>query len=116
MVRAALRMFLEQSTTLKVCGEAADGSEAVAKARELRPSLVLLDLSMPNMNGAEAASIIHSILPDTRIVVFTLYSDFVGRAMARAAGVDLLVEKTEGATGLLKALQPYLADAAIPPA
>lgn len=96
--------------------EAADGTEAVAKARELRPSFVLLDLSMTNMNGAEAASIIRSFLLDSRIVVFTLCSAYVGRAMARAAGVDLLVEKTEGATGLLKALQPYLADAALPPA
>lgn len=53
MVRAALRVFLEGSTRLRVCGEAADGTEAILKAKELRPGLILMDLSMPNMNGAE---------------------------------------------------------------
>lgn len=116
MVRAALRVFLEGSTGLKVCGEAADGMEAVLKAKQLRPGLILMDLSMPNMNGVEAAWLIRKALPDARIVVFTLYSDSFGRMLAAKAGVDLVVPKTEGAAGLMKALHPLLKQHAPPPA
>lgn len=116
LVRAALRVFLEGSTGLKVCGEAADGTEAVLKAKELRPSLILMDLSMPNMNGIEAAWLIRQVLPKTRIVVFTLYSDRIGQMLAAKAGVDLVVPKTEGAAGLMKALHPLLGEHSPPPA
>lgn len=116
MVRAALRVFLEGSTRLRVCGEAADGTEAILKAKELRPGLILMDLSMPNMNGAEAAWLIRKTLPETRIVVFTLYSDSFGQMLAAKAGVDLVVPKTEGAAGLMKALHPLLDEHSPPPA
>lgn len=116
MVRAALRVFLEGSTELKVCGEAADGREAILKAKELRPGLVLMDLSMPNMNGVEAAWVIRQAVPEARIVVFTLYSDSLGKMLAAKAGVDLVVPKTEGASGLMKALHPLLGKHSPPPA
>lgn len=107
-VRFALRMFLENSLRMRVCGEAANGLEAIAIAEEHHPGVVVMDLSMPSMNGVEAASIIKKMTPQSRIIVFTLYSDSVGETMARAAGVDVVVSKTEGATGLLAALRPFL--------
>jgi DNA-binding NarL/FixJ family response regulator len=115
LLRSALRRFLEQNTDIQVCGEAADGAEAIEKAREFRPGLILMDFSMPALNGLEAAWAIRKVMPDTRIVVFTLYSDMVGQAMAKASGVDLVVSKTEGAAGLLRALHPYLAGCSSPP-
>jgi DNA-binding NarL/FixJ family response regulator len=74
-VRRILKMFLETRKDLMVCGEAANGFEAVEKAKILRPDLVLLDLAMPEMNGAEAASVLKKSMPDVPIIVFTMFSD-----------------------------------------
>jgi len=109
-IRATLRMFIEGNTALEVCGEAVDGLEAIQKAKEQRPSLILMDLSMPNMNGVDAACIIRNELPDARIVMFTLYSDALGRSMAKAAGVDVVISKSEGTSALMDALRVLLAD------
>jgi DNA-binding NarL/FixJ family response regulator len=107
-VRSALRSFLERNTELSVCGEAVDGTDAIEKAKELHPGLVLMDLSMPNTNGIEAAWTIKGVMPDVKIVVFTLYTDLLTKSLAMRAGVDLVVPKSEGALGLLKALRPLL--------
>src|SRR5579863_6599434 len=89
-IRSALRIFFEQRTELSVCGEAADGMEAIRKAEELHPGLVIMDLSMPNMNGMQAAWAIRQAMPEARIIVFTLYSDRVSKAVAARSGVDLI--------------------------
>jgi DNA-binding NarL/FixJ family response regulator len=107
-IRGALRAFLERSLGMEVCDSARDGSEAIKKAKEQKPDLVLMDLSMPLMNGLEAATAIRKALPDTRIVVFTLYSDTLGKLLAKAAGVDLVVSKSDGTAGLLHALSSLL--------
>jgi DNA-binding NarL/FixJ family response regulator len=108
-IRFALRDFLEKTTRLQVCGEAADGLEAVIKAKSLSPDLILMDVSMPRMNGIEAASVIRKRKPDVRIVAFTLYPHVVGFSLARASGVDLVVSKTDGAAGLTNALTSFFA-------
>ena len=56
-------MFLQEREDIKVCGEAANGFEAIEKAKMLRPDLALLDLAMPGMNGAEAASVLKKMMP-----------------------------------------------------
>lgn len=104
-IRAALRYFIENYTNMQVC-EAGDGAQAVEQAETQEPDVVIMDLVMPNMNGVEAASVIKSLLPRTRIVVFTLHSDVIGEALAKAIGVDVVVAKSEGAAGLIKVLQP----------
>lgn len=108
-MRAALRFFIENCTCMQVC-EASDGVEAVEQAEVQKPDVAIIDLLMPSMNGLEAASVIRSSLPKVRIVVFTLHSDLVGKALARAIGVDLVVAKSEGASGLIKALQTIWAE------
>lgn len=65
---------------------------------------------MPVMNGFDAASAIRNAVPEARIVLFTLYSDTLGELLAKAAGVDLVVSKSEGSAGLLSALGPLLAE------
>jgi DNA-binding NarL/FixJ family response regulator len=104
-VCGALRHFIETHTALQVC-EARDGAEAVKQAELQHPDVIVMDLVMPNKNGIEAASVIKSLLPHTLIVVFTLHSDVIGEALAKAIGVDVIVSKSEGAAGLIKALQP----------
>ena len=109
-MRAALRGFLALHTDLEICGEAADGFEAIVQAYTRRPDLVLIDLTMPRMNGMEAAAIIKNMLPETRIVLFTLNGDLAIKGSSKTNCVDLIVSKAEGATGLTNAIQTLLAE------
>lgn len=104
-VRRILRHFLQDRRGVKVCGEAATGSEAVEKARLLRPDLILLDLMMPEMNGAEAATVLRELMPNVFIIVFTMYSENLGRALTAAAGVDMVLSKPDGMKALADAVE-----------
>jgi DNA-binding NarL/FixJ family response regulator len=104
-IRKVMRRFLETLPDWKVGGEAGDGAEAIEKAIELRPDLILLDFSMPSMNGVEAASVLKKTLPDVHIVVFTMFDDALGSRLVSAVGVDLIVPKSEGLTGLVNAIE-----------
>ena len=106
-VRAGVRTLLEQAE-LSVCGEAYDGAEAIQKAIEQKPMVIVMDLSMPNLNGAAAASIIRSLVPNTRIVMFTMFADSFGQSMAKHLGVDIVISKTDGSTALIDAIRKCL--------
>jgi DNA-binding NarL/FixJ family response regulator len=108
-VRRILRHFLQDRRGVKVCGEAANGLEAVEKARVLRPDLVLLDLAMPEMNGVEAASVLKKMMPKVFIIVFTMYSENIGRSLTAAAGVDLVLSKPDGMKALADAVESLVA-------
>jgi|GraSoi_2013_40cm_1033754.scaffolds.fasta_scaffold01204_5 DNA-binding NarL/FixJ family response regulator len=89
-----VRTFLQRDVTFKICGEAGSGLEAIKKAEQLRPDLILLDLKMPGMNGIEAATVLKRVLPKTQIVLFSAYTESLGgTTLATAAGVDLVVQK-----------------------
>src|SRR5277367_3783276 len=79
MVRDTIKVFLALRGDPEVCGEASDGPEAVEKAGEFKPDLILLDLSMPNMNGAEAAPDLIMRMPDSPIILFTMFSENIGQ-------------------------------------
>lgn len=103
-VRSALRDFLERVASINVCGEAAGGTEAIEKAKRLHPGLIVMDVVMPDMNGIEAASVIRQNGSQAHIIVFTLYADMVGPTIAKAAGIDEVVSKAEGAAALMDAI------------
>jgi DNA-binding NarL/FixJ family response regulator len=105
MLRKAVRRFFEALPDWTVGGEAGDGAEAVQKAAELKPDLILLDFSMPNMNGIEAAPVLKKLLPDVHIIVFSMFDDALSSSLISAVGVDLVVPKAEGVRGLEKAVQ-----------
>jgi two-component system, NarL family, response regulator NreC len=107
-LRNAMRDFFETLPDWTVGGEAKDGTDAVQKALALKPELIILDCSMPNMNGLEAASVIKKMLPNVYIIVFTLFDDALGARLSSAAGVDLIIPKADGLTGLVKALQKFV--------
>ena len=103
-VRHILRRFLQARRGVKVCGEAANGFEAVEEAKRLRPDLVLLDLAMPEMNGVEAASVLKKTMPHVFIIVFTMFSENMGTKLASAVGVDLVLSKPDGMRALAEAV------------
>ena len=100
-VRDAIRFLLRSQPELAICGEAQDGVGAIEKAQKLRPDLILLDLAMPNLNGAIAASILKRTLPGTPIILFTMYEQAVD-ALASAIGVDIVLSKPDGLDHLLE--------------
>jgi len=75
IVREGLRTLLGQQPDLEVVGEAADGRDAVAQARLLRPDVVVMDIAMPELNGVEATRLILAELPQARIVALSMYAD-----------------------------------------
>jgi DNA-binding NarL/FixJ family response regulator len=108
IVRQTLKRYLSTRQDVVVCGEAANGREAVNRAAALKPDLVLLDLAMPELNGAEVASVLKSMLPDTRIILFTMYRENVGKYLSAAVGIDLVLAKPDGVTKLAAAIDTAL--------
>jgi DNA-binding NarL/FixJ family response regulator len=106
-VRDIIRIFLERDG-FEVCGEAADGVEAIELAKKLRPDLIILDLAMPRMNGVEAASILTKTMPDVPLVMLTLYQNLLGPSLASAIGVKAVVDKTDGMDKLVACVHSLL--------
>src|SRR6476469_7694919 len=86
-VRRAICEAFTREPDLPGCGEAQDGQDAVEKAERLRPDLIVLDLSMPVMNGLEAGRALTARMPSIPIILFTLYVDQFVEQAARAAGI-----------------------------
>jgi DNA-binding NarL/FixJ family response regulator len=93
--------------SMEVCGEAENGKQAIEKVKELKPDLVLLDISMPVMNGVQAAYQIRQIAPSTKIVFFTLHDSPETMATARLF-VDGFVPKSAAGTRLIPELKRLL--------
>ncbi len=90
-MRRTIRQVVEDSTDLQVCGEGTDGQDAVRQAEKLQPDLVILDLTMPKMNGLQVARAIKQLLPKVRLVLFSLEENqLVGNA-AKAVGGMMVV-------------------------
>jgi DNA-binding NarL/FixJ family response regulator len=113
-MRSIIKFLLQQRPELEVYSEAADGLDAVTKASAIKPDLVLLDLAMPKMNGAEAASILKKLMPDVPIVLFTMYSENIGQYLKSATGVDAILTKPDGMTRLVDAIKTVLAGSSLP--
>ena len=107
-IRAAIRTRFASCSALMVCGEAVDGIDAIEKARTLKPDLILLDISMPRMNGVEAASILKGLLPDVRIVAFTMYAHTLENSLAAAVGIDVVLSKPEGINQVVDCVRALL--------
>jgi DNA-binding NarL/FixJ family response regulator len=107
-MRAALRLLFVMRPHWEICGEATDGREAVAKATELQPDMIVLDFKMPLSDGLQAASEISKTMPAIPIVMYTLYSNDGLEAAARLAGVRRVVSKDDDVRNLLTAIDAEL--------
>jgi DNA-binding NarL/FixJ family response regulator len=97
-VLRGVRAMLESHPGWEVCGDAVNGREAVGKAVELKPDLIVLDFAMPEMNGLKAAEEISKLLPGVKIVLHTVYGSAVGLE-AKKHGICRVVQKAK--TGAL---------------
>ena len=105
-VRLTVRLLLEQRYKELVVREAVDGTDAIEKAKKLKPDLILLDLAMPQLNGAEAAAILKNDLPETPVILFT-YTDLTADSLCAAIGIDF-ISKIDGLPKLLERVDALL--------
>lgn len=103
-VRRRISQLLEFHDGWEVCAEVENGKQAVLKATELKPDVIVLDLAMPVMNGVEAADEIAKILPSVPIVLYTMYALPVIELKAKKVGVRQVIAKPDAA-GLLRAVE-----------
>jgi two-component system, NarL family, response regulator NreC len=105
VLRAGLRMLLGAEIDMEVVGEAADGIETLARVQECNPEVILLDISMPNLNGLEIIHQIQEHLPNCRILILTMHDDEAYLREALTAGVAGYVLKQAADTELLSAIR-----------
>jgi DNA-binding NarL/FixJ family response regulator len=94
-IRKVVRCFLESRTEFRVCGEAVNGLDAIEKALALNPDMILLDFSMPMMNGIETAYLLKIMLPKVPVILFTALDSAAMESDAMAAGIRAIVPKTD---------------------
>jgi len=107
-MRGALKTFVALNPEWTVCGEAEDVHEAIAKATELRPDLIIMDYRMHQSDGLVAADGIFRALPGVPIVMFTLYKTDELEHAANLMGIRCVVGKEEGVPSLLSAIENEL--------
>jgi DNA-binding NarL/FixJ family response regulator len=96
--------ILSSRPNIEVCGEAANGLEAVGKARELKPDLIIMDVNMPVLDGIHSAKEIRVFLPEVPILFFSMHDGVYLVHEAKMAGVQGFVNKTEARATLLDAV------------
>ena len=108
MIRRLLKAALIESGWI-VCAEAGNGRDGIAKAQELSPDAIVLDMAMPEMNGLEAARVLRRITPTTPLLMFTSHFGSFLEKEAIAAGIREVVSKSDGAAAVLNAIRHLLA-------
>jgi len=106
-MRLSVRMLLEGRHTELRVREAVDGVDAIEKAKTLQPNLILLDLAMPRLNGVEAAMVLKNAMPDTPVILFTMYADRLSETLCKAIGV-VCISKADGVSRLLERVDALL--------
>jgi DNA-binding NarL/FixJ family response regulator len=105
VVRRGLRVRFQLEPDLEVVGEASTGSEALTLAQALTPDVVLMDLQMPEMDGIQATVALHRVVPQSVVVILSIYDDAQTRERAKGAGAVAFVEKRGATDTLLAAIR-----------
>ena len=112
-VREMVRSRFESQHDFQICGEAVNGREAIEKAAQFKPDLIILDFSMPVMDGIQAGSILSKSMPSVVLILFTMHSNAAVCAKARSAGLSAIISKDGGLDDLVSQAQTLLG---LPPA
>jgi DNA-binding NarL/FixJ family response regulator len=108
IVRKGIRELLRVRSDWNVCGEAANGKEAIEKLLSLQPDLVVMDISMPIMNGIEAAKQIRRLAPSTKIVILSMHDSPQIEEQAKHAGADAFLVKSGAVESLVATINILL--------
>jgi two-component system response regulator NreC len=113
MVRQGVRMVLQSESDIELVGEAGRGEEAVALAEQLRPEVVIMDLSLPDISGIEAIKRIKAALPNTRIIALTMHEEEPYVMEVLRAGAEAYIVKRSAAADLVNAMRQVMAGQAV---
>lgn len=105
VVREGLRLLVNAQSDMEVIGEAGDGETAWRDARELQPDILVMDISMPNLNGLHATERLKATCPDIKVVVLSAYSDAAHVRQLLASGAKSYVLKQTAAEELIRAIR-----------
>jgi CheY-like chemotaxis protein len=100
-IREGLSELFNRETDFQVCGEAQNGKDAIEKAQELHPDLIVLDLSMPVMNGFDAARALKRLMPAVLLIMYSAFGDRFAEHQVRLIGISEVVSKSEHASVLI---------------
>jgi len=110
VIRRGVQAILHAFPEWELCGEAENGQEAIKLAESIKPEIIIMDVSMPGLNGLEATRIIHNILPSTKILLLTLHSSSELVRSAFRAGARGYVLKSDAEQELVRALNVLVGD------
>ena len=110
IIRRGIRSLLDLSSEWDICAEASNGREAVEKVIECKADLVIMDVSMPVMNGIDAARQIRTVSPSTKVVIFTMHDSPQITTAARDAGAAACLTKTTLGDQLQRVVAQVLAE------
>src|SRR5215468_2946242 len=107
--RRGLRSLLESRADWEVCGEATDGEDAVEKAKQMQPDVIVLDITMPRLNGLDATALLRKKVPEAKIVILSQHQPALMKQVALSAGASAYVTKSEVSRELMAAIDGLLA-------
>lgn len=108
LIRQSLHRVFDSEAGFDVCGEAENGREAIDKAQELLPDLIVLDLSMPVMNGLEAARKLSKVLPSARLILLSSFTEVLSAETAQSAGFSAVISKAQNISNLVNRARDVL--------
>src|SRR3984893_9001547 len=107
-IRLSICELFKHESDFEVCGEAENGKEAITKALELNPDLIVLDLSMPVMNGLDAARELKRLMATVPLIMYSAFGDGFVEQQARLVGITELVSKSQPAAILVSKARSLL--------
>jgi DNA-binding NarL/FixJ family response regulator len=101
-ISEALRQLFQREVDFEICGIAENGKEAIEMARQLHPDIIVLDFSMPVMNGFDAARVLRRLMPTVPLIMYSAFGDRLAKHQAQLIGIAEVVSKSENVSVLIQ--------------